>query len=129
MKTEHVAIWCDYLESMRFFYQYYFDAKCGEKYENQAKNYSSYFLTLPEGGRIELMKMDSFQILPADPYIQFTGLAHMAFSVGSEEKVNQMTEIFIADGYEVLDCPRWTGDGYYESVILDQEGNRLEITV
>ena len=25
--------------------------------------------------------------------------------------------------------PRTTGDGYYESVVLDPEGNRIEITV
>jgi hypothetical protein len=27
----------------------------------------------------------------------------------------------------VLDGPRRTGDGYYESVVLDHEGNRVEI--
>lgn len=129
MKIEHVAIWCNSLESMSSFYQHYFGAKSSDKYENKAKKFSSYFLTLPEGARIELMSMASFQILPSDLYVQFTGLAHMAFSVGSEDKVNQMTETFIADGYEVLDGPRWTGDGYYESVILDPEGNRVEITV
>jgi len=129
MKIEHIAIWCNCLESMRFFYQHYFNATCSDKYANKNKKFSSYFLTLPDGARIELMNMDSFQILPADPHIQFTGLAHIAFSVGSEEKVDQMTEEFLADGYKILDGPRWTGDGYYESLILDPEGNRLEITV
>ncbi|MCG7586737.1 glyoxalase [Photobacterium proteolyticum] len=129
MKIEHVAIWCNCLETMKLFYQRYFDAKCSDIYKNPEKKFSSYFLTLPDGPRIELMNMDSFQVLPADPYIQFTGLAHIAFSLGSEEKVNQMTERFTADGFKLLDGPRWTGDGYYESVILDPEGNRLELTV
>ena len=35
----------------------------------------------------------------------------------------------INDGYQRLDGLRRTGDGYYESVVLDPEGNRLEITV
>ncbi len=86
MKIEHVAIWCNSLESMSSFYQHYFGAKSSDKYENKAKKFSSYFLTLPEGARIELMSMASFQILPSDLYVQFTGLAHMAFSVGSEDK-------------------------------------------
>jgi lactoylglutathione lyase len=33
------------------------------------------------------------------------------------------------DGYQVVDGPRRTGDGYYECVILDPDGNRVEITV
>ena len=129
MKIEHIAIWCKDLENMKCFYERYFNAESNDKYENQAKGFSSYFLTLPEGARIELMHMDTVEVLAADVYTQFTGLAHIAFSVGSEEKVELMTEKFAADGYEVLDGPRWTGDGYYESLILDPEGNRLEITV
>ncbi|WP_019614208.1 VOC family protein [Psychromonas ossibalaenae] len=129
MKIEHVAIWCKKLETMKYFYEHYFDAKSNEKYENPAKGFSSYFLTLPDGPRIELMNMDSVLMLPVNVYSQFIGMAHLAFSVGSEDKVNQITEKFISDGYEVLDGPRWTGDGYYESLILDPEGNRLEITV
>jgi predicted enzyme related to lactoylglutathione lyase len=32
-------------------------------------------------------------------------------------------------GHEIIGDPRRTGDGYYESVVLDPEGNRIEITV
>ena len=129
MKIEHVAIWCNCLETMRLFYHRYFEAKSGEKYENPEHKFSSYFMTLPGGPRIELMHMDSFDILPADPYLEFTGFAHLAFSLGSEDRVNAMTARLKEDGFDVLDGPRWTGDGYYESVIRDPEGNRLEITV
>lgn len=129
MKIEHIAIWCHKLENVKYFYEHFFNARSNEKYENPAKGFSSYFLTLPDGPRIELMQMDSVLILPVDVYTQFTGLAHIAFSVGSEKKVDLLSERFIADGYEVLDGPRWTGDGYYECVVLDPEGNRVEITV
>jgi lactoylglutathione lyase len=64
-----------------------------------------------------------------DPYKQFTGLIHLAISVGSVEKVDSLTSELAQYGYEVLDGPRKTGDGYYESVVLDPENNRVEITV
>lgn len=64
-----------------------------------------------------------------DIYQQFTGLIHFAVSVGSEEKVDKLTALLQQDGYELIDGPRRTGDGYYESVILDPEKNRIEITV
>ncbi len=34
-----------------------------------------------------------------------------------------------APGYAVISGPRTTGDGYYESCILDLENNQIEITV
>ena len=129
MRIEHVAIWCKDLEQMKRFYTHFFNAKSNDKYENKTKGFRSYFLTLPDGPRIELMQMDSVLISAADVYPQFTGLAHIAFSVGSELKVDQMAATFITNGYEVLDGPRWTGDGYYECVVLDPEWNRVEITL
>lgn len=127
MKIEHIAIWCNDLELMRAFYQKYFAASSNSKYVNQGKGFCSYFLMLPEGARIELMKMESIEVLPVDAYKQFTGLAHIAFKAGSLEEVDRMTQTFILDGFEILNGPRWTGDGYYESVLLDPEGNHLEI--
>lgn len=58
-----------------------------------------------------------------------TGWAHVAFSVGSKEPVNYKTEQLRDAGYEVAGNPRVTGNGYYESVIKDLEGNLVEITV
>ena len=58
-----------------------------------------------------------------------TGLIHLAFSVGSREKVDELTAVLKADGYEVLSGPRTTGDGYYESCIVGIEGNQIEVTV
>ncbi|WP_392341021.1 VOC family protein [Moritella marina] len=129
MRIEHVAIWCKDLETMKCFYTHFFNAKSNAKYENTRKGFQSYFLTLPDGPRIELMQMDSVLISAADVFPQFTGLAHIAFAVGSEAKVDAMATEFIAQGYEVLDGPRRTGDGYYECVVLDPEWNRIEIVV
>lgn len=129
MKIEHVAMWVKDLEGMRSFYEKYFGAKAGEKYVNPKKNFQSYFLSFPEGCRLELMQKPEVPANQNNPYDQFIGLIHLAISVGSKEQVDRLTDTFKADGFEILDGPRTTGDGYYESVVLDPERNRIEITI
>lgn len=53
----------------------------------------------------------------------------MAISLGSEEAVDALTSRLVEEGYERLDGSRRTGDGYYESCVLDPDGNRLELSV
>ncbi|MCU0324932.1 MAG: VOC family protein [Spirosomaceae bacterium] len=129
MRIEHIAIYCKDLEAMRGFYEKYFDGKSNEKYINAKKGFESYFISFSDGARLELMQMASIPTSKNDIYAQFTGLIHFAVSVGSKEKVDELTERFRNDGIEIIGEPRWTGDGYYESVILDIEGNRIEITI
>jgi len=62
-------------------------------------------------------------------YPEHIGFAHVSFSVGSKEKVDQLTQQMFDDGITIVGQPRTTGDGYYESVVLDPEGNRIEITI
>ena len=100
-----------------------------DQYINSTKQFRSYFLSFDGGPRLELMQMPSVPDSKDDAYDQFTGLIHFAISLGSKEKVDEMTAQFRNDGFEVLDGPRTTGDGYYESVILDPEKNRIELTV
>ncbi|MVM41503.1 glyoxalase [Spirosoma sp. HMF3257] len=130
MHIEHLAIWVRDLEQMRNFYETYFGATANDKYTNSRKGFSSYFLSFPDNGpRLELMQMPGISEQSGDPLTQFMGLTHIAFSVGSETAVDGLTEQFRADGYTIVGEPRRTGDGYYESVVLDPEGNRIEITV
>lgn len=129
MRIEHIAIYCKDLEAMRNFYENYFDGKSNEKYVNTKKGFESYFISFADGARLELMQMVGIPTSKNNIYEQFTGLIHFAVSVGSKEKVDELTEKFRKDGFEIIGEPRWTGDGYYESVILDIEGNRIEITI
>lgn len=129
MKIEHLAVWVRDLEAMRDFYCNYFQATANDKYTNSSKQFQSYFLSFAEGPRLELMQMPSVPETKDNVYDQFTGLIHFAIALGSKEKVDAMTAQFIRDGFEVLDGPRYTGDGYYESVVLDPEKNRIELTV
>ena len=129
MHIEHVAIWTKQLEPLKAFYETYFQARSGDKYVNPTKQFESYFLEFASGARLELMFMPSIPRTRDDVAQQFTGLIHLAFSTGSEENVDRLTQRLQRDGYRVMDGPRRTGDGYYESVVLDPDGNRIEITV
>lgn len=128
MKIEHLALWVRDLEKMKDFYEKYFQATSNEKYFNPKKNFSSYFLNFEGECRLEIMQMPNIPENKNDVHQQFTGLIHFAIAVGSKEKVDTLTEQLRKDGYEIVGEPRTTGDGYYESVILDPENNRIEIT-
>jgi lactoylglutathione lyase len=125
---EHVAIWTDDLERLRAFYERYFRGVAGERYENESTGFSSYFLDLDGGARLELMQMPAVAERGAGDQ-QLLGLAHIAFALGSEQAVDELTDLLRSDGYAILDGPRRTGDGYYESVVRDPDGNRIELTV
>jgi lactoylglutathione lyase len=129
MHIEHLAIWTSDLERLKAFYEKYFQATVGAKYVNPAHQFESYFLSFATGPRLEIMRMPTVPPSKNDVEAQFTGYIHLAISVGSMAKVDVLTAHLRADGYRVLDGPRTTGDGYYESVVLDPDGNRVEITV
>ena len=128
IKIEHLAIWVRDLEGMKSFYENYFKASAGEKYHNPKKNFTSYFLSFEEGCRLELMHKPEIPGNKNDAIQQYEGLIHFAISLGSKEQVDYLTEKLRADGYQIVGEPRTTGDGYYESVVLDPENNRIEIT-
>ncbi len=129
MKIEHIAVWTLALEELRRFYETYFQASAGPLYASRRQSgFQSYFLNFSSGARLELMTIAS---LANDPPAELptTGYAHLAFSTGSREAVDALTERLRRDGHTVLEGPRLTGDGYYESVALDPDGNRIEITI
>jgi len=128
MKIEHIAFWVVDLEKAKDFYETYFDMIASDRYFNPAKSFTSYFLSFKEGGtRIELMHRPDIVITSGQRGL-ITGITHLAISVGSKEQVDVLTERLRADGYTIAGEPRTTGDGYYESVVLDPEGNLVEIT-
>lgn len=124
MHIDHIAIWTIDLEKEREFFLKYFDCMSGLKYVNSEKQFSSYFITFSGGARIELMRRTD---ICSDHAENVAGLAHFAIDAGRREAVDELTERLERDGYVISGRPRMTGDGYYESVILDPEGNRIEI--
>ena len=127
MKIEHIAVYVNDLEKVRNFFMKYLGATSNDGYYNPQTNFRSYFLSFDNGTRLEIMNKPGMSDLPKN--LSRTGYAHIAFSVGSKEKVDDLTAVLRADGYEVVSGPRTTGDGYYESCIVAIEQNQIEITI
>lgn len=121
----HVAVYATDLEKTRDYYIKYFDGKSNSIYKN-SKGFSSYFITFDGNVRLEIMNHTDLEIRTALDKVN--GWSHVAFSVGTKEKVLDITQKIIADGYELYSPPRQTGDGYFESCVADPDGNRVEIT-
>lgn len=129
MRIEHIALWTNQLERLKDFYETYFQAKVGKKYHNPNKRFESYFLDFASGARLELMHQPGIQVTQIDQGEPIIGCAHLSFATGSEQNVDELTNLLRQGGFQVMDGPRHTGDGYYESVVLDPDGNPIEITV
>ena len=124
VRLEHVGVWVADIDAVAAFYVQYFDARVGGLYENPRKGFKSRFLTFGSGARLEIMTRGS---VTERALIEQLGIAHVALCVGDEAAVDALAARFIADGRPPDSGPRRTGDGYYECVVRDPEGNRVEI--
>jgi lactoylglutathione lyase len=125
---EHVALWTDDLERICAFYQTYLNAGVGPRYTNPRTGFASHFLTFASGARLEVMRHPDLQAAASGERPARTGFAHLAFALGAKTEVDALTARLERDGYRVVSGPRTTGDGYYESCVLDPDGNRVELT-
>ena len=129
MKIEHIAIWVKDIDKVCEFYRKYFGGTVHPVYHNPTKQFTSRFITFDNGARLEIMHRPDITQTFHVKRSEYLGFAHLSFSVGSKEEVDRLTQQMSSDGIQVVGQPRTTGDGYYESVILDPEGNRVEITI
>lgn len=125
MKINHIAMFVNNLERTKKFYVKYFNATSNNKYHNTTTDLETYFLTFDDGSKLEIMTRP--EIVESKKFIYNSGYSHIAFSVGSRENVDKLTTLLKEDGFRVISLPRVTGDGYYESVVLDYENNQIEI--
>jgi lactoylglutathione lyase len=125
MHIDHIAIWTNDLERLKDFYAGFFNCKVSDRYDNEEKQFSSYFLSFQNGARLEIMKRYDVTVSNDKEVI---GLAHFAVRLESSGQVDSMTKKLEEAGINVESHPRTTGDGYYESVILDPDNNRIELT-
>ena len=127
MRIEHLAMYVNNLEAARDFFVKYLGGTSNDGYHNKTTGFRSYFISFDDGARLEIMNKP--QIDDPEKVLNHTGYVHIAFSVGSKERVDELTTQLQQDGYEIISGPRTTGDGYYESCILAVEGNQIELTV
>jgi lactoylglutathione lyase len=125
MKINHIALYVNDLENMKLFYEKYFNAKPNKLYYNQKTGLKTYFLEFNGECRIEIMAKENLNNIKKE--INNVGYIHLALNTGSKDKVNEITKQLENDGYKILSYPRTTGDGYYESCIIDPENNIIEI--
>ena len=127
MRIEHIAMYVNDLEKARDFFVSFLGGRSNDGYHNVKTGFRSYFISFDDGSRLEIMNKPEL----ADPEKELnrTGLIHIAFSVGSKERVDELTKTLESAGYQVVSGPRTTGDGYYESCVVVIEGNQIEITV
>lgn len=128
MRIEHLALWTTDIDRCATFYVTYFGATAGARYRNPARGFESVFLSFADGARLEIMHTTTQAPVTAGRGAQRMGLTHFAMSLGSDAAVDALTERLRVDGFSIVDGPRRTGDGYYESVTLDPDGNRVELT-
>ena len=124
VRIEHVGVWVADIDATAAFYVKYFDARVGALYQNPRKGFESRFVEFDSGARLEIMKRLD---VTARPTTEQLGLAHVALTVGPEATVDALAARFVGDGLPPDSGPRRTGDGYYECVVRDPEGNRIEI--
>jgi lactoylglutathione lyase len=125
MKVNHIALYVNDLEKMKAFYEKYFNAKSNKMYHNNKTGLRTYFLEFQNDCRIEIMTKEKLNNIVKEE--NNTGYIHIAFSVRGKEKVNELSKQLENDGYKIISQPRTTGDGYYESCVLDPENNQIEI--
>jgi len=127
MRIEHIAMYVNDLDAAKDFFVTFLGGVSNAGYYNEKTGFKSYFISFEDGARLEIMNKSN--MIDDSKMLNRTGYAHIAFSVGSKEKVNEVTEKAREAGFEVVSGPRTTGDGYYESCIVAIENNQIEITV
>lgn len=125
MKINHIALYTNDIERMKTFYETYFNAASNSGYHNKKTDLRTYFLSFEDQTRLELMTRPKLNTMEHNVFD--TGYIHLAFSTGSKDAVDSLTSTLENAGYTVLSHPRTTGDGYYESCVLDPDGNQIEI--
>ncbi len=104
MKIEHIALYVNDLEKARDFFVKYLDGTSNNGYHNPKTDFRSYFISFDDGARLEVMTKPG--LVDDEKHLNRTGYAHVAFSLGSKEKVDSLTARLKSDGYEVVSGPR-----------------------
>lgn len=125
MRIDHISIFVNDLDAEKNFFVKYFGAHAGSRYKNFSTESINYFLKFDDGSRLELMQRESSVDVANKPHR--TGYNHIAICVGDRKDVDDLTKRLEINGVQIFSGARMTGDGYYSSVVVDPEGNGIEI--
>ena len=124
-RVEHIGLWVRDLERMRQFYVERLGGTSSAPYANRRTGFQSCFISFGEGVRIELMTRRDLLGSGASPVAP--GYGHVALGLADSSAVDEAVIELEGAGVVVVSRPRTTGDGYYEAVVEDPEGNRIEL--
>lgn len=124
MRLNHAAVFVGDLEGTRRFYETYFGGSSSAGYHNPHTGLRAYFLTFDGSARIEILALPD---ISEAPQARQRGWNHIAFRIGSQRAVNELTSRLEGDGHRVISGPRTSGSGDYVAVALDPEGNQIEL--
>lgn len=125
MKINHIALYVYDLEGAKKFFCEYFNGIANEIYHNVNTGLKTYFLSFENEARLEIMTRPNIDGNASKDFD--AGYIHLAFTVGNNERVDELAKKLVEGGYKILSGPRTTGDGYYEACIEGFEGNIIEI--
>ena len=129
-RIDHAAVWVADLVGVRDFYLRWFSGRSYGAYHNPRTGLRTFIISFDpdatggRGARLELMSRPD---IGARPESEALGWAHVSFALPGGTDVDELAARARAAGVPVVDGPRRTGDGYYAAVLLDPEGNRVEI--
>ncbi len=124
MRISIVGMFVKDLEKAKDFFVSYFGAQVHAVYNEEENGFYSYILKFDEGPKLELMTKPEIVDEKKDP--NRTGFVHICLKVDSREKLDEITERFKADGYQILYEPATVGGK--ETRAITFEDNILEVS-
>jgi lactoylglutathione lyase len=129
LHMHHIAVWSHDVERLKDFYVELFGAKPGDRYEDE-RGFCSYFVSFNQGCALEMMQIPGVlgRATPDHDDIHHVGLHHFAFAVDTDTEVRDLAENARENGCKIIKEPHATGDGYFEAMLTDPDGNLVEIS-
>lgn len=124
MRISIVGMFVKDLEKAKDFFVSYFGAQVHAVYNEEQNGFYSYILKFDEGPKLELMTKPEIVDEKKDP--NRTGFVHICLKVDSRETLDEITERFKADGYQILYEPATVGGK--ETRAITFEDNILEVS-
>ncbi len=125
MKIDHIAIWCKDIEEMKDFYETYLLGESSQLLKGEDSSFQSYMLSFPKSDcKLKLMYKQEISEFHKDKRF---GLAHLSFKLDSESAVDDLTALIGNGGYQVYSNPRIDETNQYSSLVIDVEGNIIQL--
>lgn len=122
MKLHHIAFWSKDIEALIEFYRTYFGGEV--LFRHESGDFQCVFVKIFSGLTLEIMTRSKLCDAVAEDRV---GYSHFSIEVDSKDEVDRLTDYFIAHKIPMKKVKEQYDDGFYESAVLDPDGNIIEI--